>query len=471
MKKLITIFSYVGFAGNIFAQNVEFDTPKAIDSFNKSGVEHSKPLISADGLRLFYTETIFDNKKRIQNIGIADWVNGNWIPIGDVAMFNNANSNAVVGVSFSGDKIYLSGNYNPKMPTHPGVSFIEIKENEFSEVQDFKMDRFNFYGEFIDYFITPDENFLLISMFSKDSHGELDLYVSAKQINGTWGMPVNLGKRINSTGSEISPYLSPDGKILFFASNGHQGLGGYDIFMSKRLDNSFTNWSEPVNLGAEINSSGFDAYFSLGTNKDAYFVSKRDDSETSKIFFTRYRGNLLEVQTPKVSEATGTTKDAEKSKSGKSDGCEEPCKQIEAMKSEFNQRLGSIERKNKEFFREVSPEKAIAVPKPIYVFFKINSATIDEEFKAELTEAAEFLKANTNFSILLTGHTDKRGNQDYNRRLAEKRAKACRDFLINAGVKADKIVLNSFGSERSISENIFTDEAQNRRVELHFKRD
>jgi outer membrane protein OmpA-like peptidoglycan-associated protein len=310
-------------------------------------------------------------------------------------------------------------------------------------------------------------------MFSKDSRGELDLYVSTKQSNGGWGVPINLGKKINTNGSEISPFLAEDGKTLFFASNGHQGLGGFDIFMSKRLDNGWLNWSEPINLGPEINTNGFDAYFSLGKGKTAFFVSKREGNEFSKIYTTQFTGKLLEAEptkTTKISEATAKI-DAITPKDEKKSDCEEPCKQIESLKNEWGTRLSNIEKKNEDFFKEVSAEKAVAVPKPIYVFFKINSSVIDEEFKNELLEAASFLKSNPSFSILLTGHTDKKGNQDYNKKLAEKRAKACQDFLIKEGISSNKIVLNSFGSDRNISDKIFTNEAQNRRVELHFKKD
>ena len=117
---------------------------------------------------------------------------------------------------------------------------------------------------------------MIFSMKAEDTRGEEDLYFSVKSSTGQWSVPKNMGATLNTRGYEISPYLSDDKKRLYFASNGHEGEGDADIFYSERLYNSWETWSLPVNLGKAVNSNKFDAYFSIYGDSVAYFASNRD---------------------------------------------------------------------------------------------------------------------------------------------------------------------------------------------------
>jgi len=111
-------------------------------------------------------------------------------------------------------------------------------------------------------------------LFYKAAGDERDIYVITQDNNGLWSDPINLGKQINTDGDEISPFLAADGRTLYFGTNAKPGYGGYDIFMSKRIGSGWTNWAEPVNLGPEINGAGFDAYYTIPASADyAYMVS------------------------------------------------------------------------------------------------------------------------------------------------------------------------------------------------------
>ncbi|WP_277028976.1 OmpA family protein [Thermaurantimonas aggregans] len=104
--------------------------------------------------------------------------------------------------------------------------------------------------------------------------GKKDIYMSRLTPNG-WSTPVNVGSVINTAGDEMYPKLSADGKTLYFTSNGHQGFGGHDIFMARRLDDSYTQWSTPVNMGPYINTIGDEYDFSITTEGNlAYFFRK-----------------------------------------------------------------------------------------------------------------------------------------------------------------------------------------------------
>lgn len=127
-------------------------------------------------------------------------------------------------------------------------------------------------------FITPDETeMFIVSTGVKDGFGDRDLYYSVKDENGNWKKPVNMGPKINTEYKEDAPYLSKDGKSLYFASQGHNSMGGFDIFRTVRDENG--EWGEPKNIGTPVNSSGDDIYYVENEEGTlAYYASMRPGS-------------------------------------------------------------------------------------------------------------------------------------------------------------------------------------------------
>ena len=112
----------------------------------------------------------------------------------------------------------------------------------------------------------------------EDSKGGQDLYVSRLNENGTYSVPVNLGDQINSSGEDFAPFLASDGKSLFFASTGHKGQGGSDIFMIQRKDDTWTNWTAPVNLGPNVNTNHNENYFSVTSDFRFMYLDRASPS-------------------------------------------------------------------------------------------------------------------------------------------------------------------------------------------------
>ncbi|MDG1914918.1 MAG: hypothetical protein P8I55_10060 [Crocinitomix sp.] len=127
-------------------------------------------------------------------------------------------------------------------------------------------------------FITPDETeMFIVSTGVKDGFGERDLYYSEKGENGNWKKPVNMGPKINTPYKEDAPYLSKDGKSLYFASEGHNSMGGFDIFRVTRDESG--EWGEPRNIGTPVNSAGDDIYYVENDEGTlAYYASMRPGS-------------------------------------------------------------------------------------------------------------------------------------------------------------------------------------------------
>ena len=117
--------------------------------------------------------------------------------------------------------------------------------------------------ENVNFWLTPDSEVLIISEEGRGTEGYRDLYVSFLQKDGLWTEPLHMGPVINTAGEEEGPYLMPDKKTLFFTSNGHSGYGKKDVFMTRRLDNSWQSWTDPENLGPVINTEVDDMFLFL----------------------------------------------------------------------------------------------------------------------------------------------------------------------------------------------------------------
>jgi hypothetical protein len=194
-----------------------------------------------------------------------------------------------VGINPEGDVIYLlASSANKKVN---GIYFSRKKSGSWTQPEFISIPGLDGYSS-IGFFVSSDFTAILISMKGKDSKGEEDLYVSLKSSVG-WSAPKNLGPVINTSGFEISPFLTADKKRLYFASNGHEGSGDADIFYCDRLYDSWETWSSPRNLGTKINSDKFDAYFSIYGDTIAYFSSNRSTKSADIYRAKVYPGDEL----------------------------------------------------------------------------------------------------------------------------------------------------------------------------------
>ncbi|MEO6304297.1 MAG: hypothetical protein ABIP51_14115, partial [Bacteroidia bacterium] len=154
-------------------------------------------------------------------------------------------------------------------------------------------------------FISADGNSLYFSSNKPGGFGGLDLYVSKRGSDGDWGKAINLGANINTTYDEDAPSIHPDGVTLSFSSNGHNTMGGFDIFTS--LLSYDGNWSEPVNVGYPINTTDDDIFYMVSPNgKTAYFSSFREDGLGEK---DNYMATFLERKETPLTLIQGTIND------------------------------------------------------------------------------------------------------------------------------------------------------------------
>src|SRR5579859_3130513 len=140
------------------------------------------------------------------------------------------------------------------------------------------------YSDRAHYFLSNTQRVLLMSVDREDTKGGRDIYVSFSQNDSIWSEPLNLGDDINTAGEESTPFLALDDRTLYFSSNGYSGYGGSDIYMSKRLDDTWTKWSDPQNMGPEINSKTDDIFFNIPATSDYAYFSRAITPENFDIF-------------------------------------------------------------------------------------------------------------------------------------------------------------------------------------------
>jgi len=276
----------VSFVSTCFGQDIE-EPIKLSEAINSTYAERV-PLISLDGKALY-----FARKSHPQNMGgdnkddiWVSYLNPNtqeWTTAVNVgAPLNNDGHNFVVSINTSGDAMYLANDYNNKVKD--AISYTKKKGRRWSTPYMIEIPDYKNKSPYVSYCVSKDEKYLLISAEQNDTEGERDFYVCFKTKKG-WSSPLNLGADINSNGEENSIFIAADNKTVYFSSDGHGGLGGYDLFVSKRLDDTWTRWSKPKNLGPQINTPSNDLSISIPASGDYAYLARGpiEDTDIYKI--------------------------------------------------------------------------------------------------------------------------------------------------------------------------------------------
>jgi outer membrane protein OmpA-like peptidoglycan-associated protein len=274
------------------AQKLLFTEPKLLPESINSGSDVDFPAFAPNGSFIF-----FSRSNDSLNTGGGEDPNDIWFStfdkekgtwskaINSFSTLNNAFENAVVGISANARRLYLHNTYVPANPSKVSLCYTDNLDTAWSEPKLLEIGSIKVGDKPYGVFMYTNESVLFVSMESEGGEGSEDIYVVIKDSKGKWSKPINLGPQINSKGYDFSPFLDHSGEHLYFATDGRGGQGGSDIFVSKRLDSTWRNWSTPVNLGERINTSGDEIYFTMTQRNLAFFSSKPKDKE-SKFYET-----------------------------------------------------------------------------------------------------------------------------------------------------------------------------------------
>ena len=255
--------------------------------------------------------------------------------------------------------------------------------------------------------------------FVSRRNGNADIYCSLRNADGTWGEPHNLGEPINTKGTEMAPFLHPDGHTLYFSSDKHLGMGGFDLFMSRRGEDG--RWQEPVNLGFPINTQGDEInFFVAADGKTAFISSQREGGKGGYDIYT--------FELP------------------------------EEIRSDSANYLSIVD------VVELVPGDAVVLQN---IQFEFNSVALTEDSQAGIRMLTDFLKRNPDLKVELAGHTDNVGNESYNLKLSSDRAETVRKALIANGIDETRLTAKGYGASKPMAPNdTEAHRALNRRTEM-----
>jgi outer membrane protein OmpA-like peptidoglycan-associated protein len=358
--------------------------PDIVNSYSRTLL----PVLHPSGTRLYFVR-----KEHPDNIGgISDpddiWYtdrisNNYWTsPINAGPTINTRLSNALFSITSDGNSAFIAtvnalGNLSFHMA--------DVKKDTWDikpalTIKDFVMRSPQYFAT-----MNADQNVLILAMNHSESMGDLDLYVSFKESDNVWSSPVWMGKSINTSSREGSPFIAQDNKTLYYYSNGLGGFGGSDLFLSRRLDDSWTSWSKPVNLGPYINTSGNERSITLTARGDTACIISTD-----------------------------TTNDRE----GMYFVCLQPDIRPEEKKVE------ALPQVQKPFSNTT-----------LELYFENNQWKLTSTHRSQLQEICDQVKDRNKF-VIIKGYTDDVGTVQYNKKLSIKRAQSITDYLKTCGLQS-----------------------------------
>lgn len=344
--------------------------------------------------------------------------------------------------------------------------------------------------------ISPDGRTLYFVSNRPGGYGGYDIWKALLKDDNFWTEPENLGDTINSDGDEQSPFIHFDNQTLYFASDGHVGMGSLDLFVSTLSADG--KWSEPKNLGYPINTyRDEDGLIVNARGTTAYYTSDRIEQNGRDIYsFDLYpeirpipssylRGIIADAHDEKPLKANFTLVDLENEHEvmksiSSDDGSYLVCLPSNRSYALYASSVGylfysdhfdmkGIHSIDKPFTKDIylSPIRINEVMVMRNIFYATDSYELKPESKVELNRLLEFLKLNPTLKIEVGGHTDDQGDNVYNQKLSENRAKSVVDYLISNQIVSDRVKWVGYGETKPIADNR-TDEgrAQNRRTEV-----
>ncbi|MGB3183020.1 MAG: OmpA family protein [Cyclobacteriaceae bacterium] len=467
-----------------------------------------KPLLTDDGNTLY-----FSRKNHPENLGGTEddediWFSrkdeetGEWMTAENPgAPLNTEGPNFISSITPDGNTIIFTlGNVylkNDRMTA--GVSYSVKTDSGWSNPERLVVKDEENFAPTANYFMSSDRKTLIMSVQREEGEGNNDLYVSFQEEDGTYSEPKNLGARINTASSEISPYLAKDGRTLYFSSNGFSSFGGQDIYVSRRLDETWDKWTEPENLGPDVNSENDDLFFFLTQENTGYFV--RGAEENADIYYfdlplyyepepiIALQGRVMDKKT--MEPVAGAKVSVERLPDGQMSG-----ETVSSADGEYEillhpgQKYGYFAEAKDYYPISESIDLTVAgdnsaVQQDLYlvpiepevpirlsnIFFDFNKAELREESFPELNRLVRLMEENPAISIRIEGHTDAIGSNAYNERLSLRRANAIFRYLTENNIDYNRLSSRGYGEGKPLETNN-TEEgrAVNRRVEFVIER-
>jgi len=485
-----------------------------LDKTVNSEFSELNPLLSPDGKTLY-----FSRRNHPENIGGVNdkediWYSemgpdGKWMLAKNMGpQFNNEFPNFVNAVSSATPDgkaalLVLGNKYLDKGKMLAGVSISSNVGGTWTNPRPINIEDDYNYNEKANYFLANTRKTMIMSVEREDSKGGRDLYASFAKNDTTWTKPLNLGSIVNSVGEESAPFLASDDRTLYFSSNGFSGYGGNDVYVSKRLDDTWTNWTEPENMGPDINSKLDDLFFNIPSTSEYAYYSKGITEDNTDIFRVKLpmflspepivivKGKLIDAKTGQpigariIYEDLTTGKEVGIAHTNPETGEYEihlPGGKNYGFRAEAEGHLSENQNLDLKDFKKdgvvankdilLSPIELAAIEQDATIvlnniFFDFNKAVLKSESFPELNRIVDLMNQKGTMQVELAGHADATGPENYNLILSEQRAKAVGKYLAGKGIAKERIVVVFYGESKPIDTNATPEgRKKNRRVEF-----
>jgi len=491
--------------------NLAKDIPKEIIKENLGKGVNSKtgevaPVITPDGKTLYFTRLGHDlnkGKNKAQDVWFSKvQSDGTWGESENInEPINTSENNAVTTISADGKSIYVLNIYMPDGTLRQGLSVSKRDKLGWKLPKEVKISDYYNREKVVEFSLAPNGKVLVMSCERMDSFGSRDLYVSFLT-NELWSKPLNMGVNINTAEDEGSPFIAADSKTLYFSTAGFPGYGKNDIFLTKRLDSTWTNWSEPENIGDLINTSKWDGYFTIpASGEHAYFSSDelsigKEDIFRIKLFpsirpdpVAIISGTVInafdkktisaEVVMELLNDSTGTDKIvAEFDPETGEYKMVVPLKKaysLNASKKGFISISENLDLSKDRRFREIKKNISLIPIKEGQtmvlnnLFFNQSKFDILSASYPELNRIIKLMQEYPTMQVIIEGHTDGSDeNMILNVKLSQERANEVKKYLVEKGqIDTKRIQTKGWGQSKPIASNA-TEETRkkNRRVEF-----
>jgi len=471
-----------------------------------------RPTVSADGNILFFIcenhpeNTKYNSIRNSQDIwySVRDR-SGKWSEAMHMPYpLNTYFYNAVFWISPDNNRILIRNAYIDGDYVGNGVSMSYLdKDGYWSKPQMLRIKNYQKYdrGRQNGATMAHDGQTLLLYMSPEKNGYNNEIYVCFLEKDGTWTEPKSLGKKINLPDyDEMTPYLASDGVTLYFSSNRPGTIGDNDIWMTKRLDSTWTKWSDPVNLGEPINTPDWDAFFTLDAGGEyAYLTNSVDTYGESDIVRVKLlerekpdpvilvSGNVYNKKTNEplsaslIYETLPDGVETGNAVSNPTDGAFKivlPYDQnymIRATADKFfaqseNFNLDSLVKAGyKEIHKDLYlvPIEVGQVVRLNNVFFDFDKWDLRAESHLELNRVVQLLEENPAIEIEMSAHTDSYGSDEYNFKLSDNRARSVMEYIISKGISPSRIRSQGYRETKPVALNDTPENRQlNRRVEF-----
>ncbi|OUT69618.1 MAG: hypothetical protein CBB76_07855 [Crocinitomicaceae bacterium TMED16] len=442
------------------AQYMDIEEPHRLGGEVNSEADELFPVFSKETSTLYYTRV--NDPESIGGVNDQDIWQSAWngekkyAKGQDYKDLNNKYNNSIVGFNSDESIVYLINSYDGKKDLKKGISYAKKKGNSWGAPKQIPIPGLDIEGDFYGFHVNKKGDVIVISYAGPKSMGEEDLYVSIKE-NEKWTEPIHLGSKINSSGFEISPFLSNENDTLYFSTNGRGGQGDADIFYAVRNSDSWTDWSSPVNIGSQINSTKFDAYFTIS---DGFFYwSSNRDSERSDIYYSTFLpppALMASAEGTDVSVFNGADGSIDLTPQGGvapytymwSNGSknEDPTELIKGTyEVEVKDAIGQVTKvivdinEPAEIIEPIIEPVTKLVAVESIIYFDFNSSYHNKKNRKELNAFCEKVNNKGEVKIVIESHCDKRASEEYNIWLSKKRMVRTRDFLVSQGFKFENI--------------------------------